>query len=326
MNDVSVSAAEQATAKERRWAIAWWGIALGIVIGCGLNSISGFDWVHFYYPRAHDFAPTSVINPMWIYLVVAPIAYLPIRVGYVVFSLVNVSLIWLGSRLTGVNRFALLLSFPALWVLWYGQLDIFVMLGVALGFWAVQHQKPAWLGVALLLLLVKPHIGGPLAVVYFMWSRNWRTVVVFGAVLLLTLIIWGVEWPIIWIKSLFRVATPPPEATITTAGQWTNISLFPYGLLAWLVVLLPMPRVERATAILSATFLSVPYAATYSLIALLVLPVSWWVYVLSSVPLVLGPNGYWITAFAPLGCLGWIAYKRLPIFVRNMRFFGFTPE
>jgi hypothetical protein len=86
--------------------------------------------------------------------------------------------------------------------------------------------------------------------------------------------------------------------------------------LAWLVVVLPMSRLERAISVLAATFLSIPYAPTYSLLALLALPVPWWVYVLSSVPLVTGPAGYWVTVFAPLGCLVWIAARRLPAFRR----------
>ena len=310
MTGPGASTAQQPTAMEKRLAIVWWGVAVGIVIGCGLNAISGFDWVHFYYPRAQDFAPETVINPMWLYLLIAPLGYLPMRVSYVLFSLVNVGLLWLGSRLTGVNRFALLISFPALWVLWYGQLDILVMAGVAVGFWAAQSRRPIWLGVALLLLLIKPHIGAPLAFLYFWWLRDWRVLAVCGAVLLLTLIIWGFRWPLIWINSLVQVATPPPDAPLTTTGQQTNISLFPYGVLAWLVLLLPMSRLERAIGTLAATFLSVPYAATYSLVTLLVLPVPWWVYLVSSVPLLLGPQGYWLTMAAPLGCLGWLAARQ----------------
>ncbi len=295
--------------KEKLLAMVWWGIALGMVIGCDLNSISGFDWIYFYYPRAYNFTPETIVNPMWLYFLLIPVASLPSRLSYGLFSLINISLIWLGSRLTKVNRFALLLCFPSLWILWYCQIDNLAMLGAALGFWAIQYQKSAFLGMALLLLLVKPHIGGPLAVAYFLWLRDWRALAIFGAGVFLSLMVWGFDWPIIWFRNLYHFAAPPAGATLTTAGQKTNISLYPLGLLAWLIVLLPMPRVERAIAVVAATFLSMPYAATYSLIVLLVLPVPWWVYLLSSVPLVLGPEGYWITTLAPLGCLGWITMK-----------------
>lgn len=324
-DDTSQTTRKQLRAKGKRLAIVWWGVALGLVIGCALNPISGYDWVNFYYPRGHIFAPEWVVNPLWIYFVLAPIAYLPTRVGYVILSLINVSIIWLGSQLTGVNRFALLLSFPALWVLWYGQIDGFVMLGVTLGLWAVQRHKSVLLGFALLLLLVKPHIGGPLAVLYFLWARNWRVLVTFGIVLLLSMIVWRFDWPAIWVKTLLQIATPPPDATMTTAAQRTNISLYPYGLLSWLVVVLPMPRAERAISVVAATFLSMPYTATYSLIALLVLPVPWWAYLLSSTPLILGPDGYWVTTFVPLGCLGWIAAKRLLIIAKD-RASGWTAD
>lgn len=310
---VESPAAAAPSKKEKFLAVVWWGLALGLVAGCTINDISGFDWVHFYYPRGRDFHPTIVANPLWLYFVIAPVTLLPMKAAYAVFLLLNVGMIWLACRLTGVNRLAVLLSFPTLWLLWYGQIDGFVALGVALGLWAVRQEKPIWLGLALLLLLVKPHIGAPLALIYFLWSRSWRALAVAAAVFLLSLVVWRPDWPIIWIRSLLQFANPPAGATITTAGQETNISLFPYGLVAWLVVLLPMPRTERAIAALAATFLSVPYAPTYSLLALLVLPVPWWVYGLSSVPLVMGPSGYWVTTLAPLGCLAWITARQWPV-------------
>lgn len=304
--------------------VLWWGLALGLVVGCAINTtLSGFDWVRFYYPRAHDFRPEVVANPLWVYFVLAPIAVLPVREAYAVFTLLNVVMIWLSSRLAGVNRFALLLSFPALWLLWFGQLDGFLALGAALGLWAVERRRPAWLGLALLLLLVKPHLGAPLALLYFLWSRDWRALAVCAAGFLLTLLVWRPDWPLIWIKSLLQFARPPAEVTLTTAGQQTNISLYPYGLVAWLVpLLLPLPRADRAIAVVAATFVSVPYAPTYSLLALLVLPVPWWAYVISSVPVVTGPAGYWFTVFAPLGCLAWLLVRYWPALLKRGLLYG----
>lgn len=307
-----------ATPQTKILVMVWWGLALGLAAGCFLNSISGFDWVHFYYPRGRDFAPEIVVNPLWVYLVIAPIALLPMKEAFAVFSLLNVVLLWLISRLSGAPRFLLLFSFPALWVLWFGQLDNFVALGVALGWWAVERRKGAWLGPALLLLLVKPHIGGPLALAYLAWSRDWRAVATAGGIFLLSLVIWRPDWPWLWVQDLLRVANPPAGVP-PTADQETNITLYPYGLLAWPLVFLPMPRLKRAMAILSATFLSIPYAPTYSLIALLALPGPWWLYVISSLPLVLGPDGYWLTVLAPLGCLAWLAGQYLPGVIRQAR-------
>jgi hypothetical protein len=283
--------------------IIWWALALGLTAGIAANTISGFDWISFYYPRANGDIYASLYNPLWIYLVIKPLALLPLRSSFVVFTLLNVAMLRFGSYLSGANKFWLLLSFPAFWVLWFGQLDGLVMLGAALGFWAVQQKRPVVLGLALALLLVKPHIGGPLALLYLFWSRNWKAPATFAAVVLLSMLMWGEQWPYIWLRNLLL-----ESGRGATAAQETNISLFPYGLLAWLVLLAPLNRPQRAVVVLAATFLSTPYAPIYSLLILLVMPLPWWVYVLSSAPYGLGPTGYKIATLAPVGVLGWILW------------------
>lgn len=78
MTETSCAARKQPTTEDMRLAMFWWGIALGIVIGCALNFISGYDWMTFYYSQAHIFAPERLLNPLWIYFVLTPIAYLPV--------------------------------------------------------------------------------------------------------------------------------------------------------------------------------------------------------------------------------------------------------
>jgi hypothetical protein len=220
-------------------------------------------------------------------------------------TLLNVSKIRWGSYLRGANKFWLLLSFPAFWGLWVGQLDGLVMLGVALGFWAVQQQRPVVLGLALALLLAKPHIGGPTALLYLYWLRHWKAPATFAAVVLLSMLVWGGQWPYLWLRNLWL-----ESGGGATAAQGTNISLFPYGLLAWRCCCCLWPPAADH-AVLAATFLSTPYAPIYSLLALLVLPLPWWAYALSSAPYILGPTGYRLATLAPLGVLVWIGWPWL---------------
>ncbi|OGO29452.1 MAG: hypothetical protein A2W33_06795 [Chloroflexi bacterium RBG_16_52_11] len=300
--------------KTRILEIIWWAIALGLVFGCWINAVrglSGWDWFVFFYPHAQEMDPSWLWYPLWIYLILTPISYLPAQFSYVIFLVINVCMIWLGSRLTGSNRFAVLISFPAFWILWYGQLDGFVLLGVALGLWALQHKKPVAVGVSILLLLAKPHIGGPLALIYFLRSMKRDTIMVIGLAFLITMVLWGWDWPLIWIRNLVTL----PQADLVI--HRTNISLYPWGLLAWLVLLIPMSQTEQAITAISATLLSIPYAPTYSILSLLVLPIPWWAYLISSAPFILGQNGYWITVFAPLGCIGWIIVSHARSYIRS---------
>jgi hypothetical protein len=54
------------------------------------------------------------------------------------------------------------------------------------------------MGLAILLLLVKPHIGGPLAVLYLLWSRKRETILVIIGIVLLSMAVWGWDWLALW--------------------------------------------------------------------------------------------------------------------------------
>jgi|GEM_PF-1751861 len=276
----------------RTRAVVWWGIALGVVIGCYLIPISGYDWFMYWRSQALNTNRSQILNPMWIYLLLKPIALLPARLDFLAFGLMNVGQIWLAARSSRVNRFALLLSFPALWLLWYGQLDGFVMLGAALGLWAVESNKPLLTGLAAVLLLVKPQVGAPLALVYLLWQRNWKALIIPAGLTLASMVLWGWDWPLIWVRNLLVAGSPK------IYQHPSNIGLFPYGLAAWLGIFVPMRRERRALFILAATITSVPYVGTYSLLSLLALRPPWWAFVLSSAPIMLGQGGYRITALA----------------------------
>jgi hypothetical protein len=179
----------------------WWSIAFAFVIGYAINftkGLSGFDWFHFYYPQARYVSAERLINPLWVYFVLGPISRLPLLVSYILFLVLNVVMLWIGSQLAGGQRFLLLFSFPAFWVLWFGQLDGFVLLGTALGLKALDSEDPISMGLAILLLLVKPHIGGPLAVLYLLWSRKRETILVIIGIVLLSMAVWGWDWLALW--------------------------------------------------------------------------------------------------------------------------------
>lgn len=294
----------------------WWVLGLGIVVGCLINfnkGISGFDWIFFYYPQAQQVSDGTLLNPLWIYFVIKPISLLPLPISYLVFLLLNLGMFWFGSQLAGGNRYLLLISFPAFWMLWFGQLDGFVLFGTALGLAALRSDKPILMGIAILALLVKPHVGAPLALLYFVWLPKRDALLTLLLVFGLSLIVWGWDWPIIWVRNILTIQEK------FYVPQTTNISLFPYGLLAWLAILIPKTPLDRVKVALSATLLSVPYAATYSILPLLVLPQPWWLYLIGSLPFFLGPNGYRLTMLVPILTIILVIYPPLKAKYFEMR-------
>ncbi len=294
-------------------AVLWWGIAAGIVSGCVVSfvrGLSGYDWVVFYYPQARGVGVTQFMNPMWACIPLLPIAQLPLPYSYGTFLTLNIVLFWIGTRLTGSKQYLLLLSFPAFWVLWFGQLDGLVLFGVALGIKALElgereregdgtgksdrEYGPILMGIAILLVLIKPHIGAPLAAFFLLRSPRRATLLTILGGVILSMAIWGWTWPLAWTRRLLTIKSGD------FVQQTTNISLFPYGLLTWLALPAAKSPLDRVKVILSATLLSVPYAAAYSVLPLLVTALPWWAYLLTDFPFVLGSKGYHLVALAPL--------------------------
>ena len=227
----------------------------------------------------------------------------------------NLAALYIATQLTKVNRILLLLCFPSFWIFWYGQFDILVMLGAILGYWSIENDRPVLTGTAILLLLIKPHIGGPLALAYFLWSRNWKMMATIAAVFFLSVIGWGFHWPLDWVNHLFHANTESRKL------QEANIGLFPYGLIFWIGLFIKMPRKEKALYIASATIASLSYVGTYSLIILLIFQVPWWAYLLSSVPFLAGTHGFWITSLVPPLLMTWLIIRntRLQQYVDRLR-------
>ena len=292
----------------------WWGLGVGFILGCTFNEINGYDWYKLYYPMAQQVDPGRLFSPLWLYIVLKPLTFFSPQFGFFLFLLLNLGAIWLASKLTGASRWGMLLAFPAFWVFWYGQIDGLVMLGAALGYWAVKEKRGLWLGAAFMLLLVKPHIGGPIALFYFLSYPNWRSLIVCAGVVGVTLVLWGVDWPYNWLVKLFDIE----QQREFFSSQATNISLFPYGLAAWLTALLPLPFKDRVLTVISATFLSVPYAAVYSLLVLFAYPVPWPAYLIASAPYLLGALGYPITSFVPILILVFVVYRNREGIFGNM--------
>ncbi len=293
----------------KREEIIWWGLALGIILGLALISnqsdVIGRDWRNSYRPAtlSGDFVHHyAVANPAHVLFLFYPLAMLPTLGGYIVLMLLSVVSMRLIAHLAQVSKWLIFPSFPALWMLVYGQIDTFVALGVGLGWWAIRTKRPYWQGVATLLLCLKPHLGGLLALVYLFWQWDRRAFVVSGLVGVVSLVLFGLGWPIEWFKRLVSET----GLTLNASGSFGNptndfndIGLFPYGLLLWPLVLIPYPRQQKIPAIISACIASSPYAGNYSLMTVLAVPLSIWIYPLLSLPF-LGYIGYRLVAVVPI--------------------------
>jgi hypothetical protein len=223
-------------------------------------------------------------NPPWTVLLLLPFSLLPIQWGMVALTFFSLGVLLWTVRVFSVTRtVSLLLVLAAVCnlhtfdLLVRGQIDAFVLLGVALGFWAVEKHKPWRLSMALVLLTVKP-VNVALPALVILWPiLRWtaRDLVKVATLPLLAFIssfpLFGWDWPARWWASY--QAFPPRQAWVSTLWRaleslhlplWPGavLSLFALGFLVWIARRVGSNRQSVATA--QATNLAItPYSLSY---------------------------------------------------------------
>ncbi len=277
------------------------GVAVGIAAFMFVMPETGVDVLVTYGPAGRGEYIEGVLprNPrfaLWLFWL---IARLPWKWNYLLLIMISIPVLAAAVYWGGGDYRKAFLSFPFIWSAAYGQIDVFVVAGLALTWWSLQAGYFWLMGVGLsFACMLKPQVGIVGAVLLWLWSPNkWKPLAVPGVLMFLSLVQWGVDWPVSWVRAML-------SQIVVLEGNWANSSLFPWvgwwGLLIWLPVLLvPMDRQARLRSVMAATALSLPYFPAYQLMILLAFPVSVAEWVLSGLPL-LGKWGYTAAAAMPL--------------------------
>ncbi len=118
-------------------------------------------------------------GPPWYLVVFLPLGLLFLGKAALSWALLNVGFLSLTVALTcrGLSARAValitsiaLLAAPVQGHLIVGQFSLIVGLGIALTLWASTHHRPSLVAVGLILTTLKPHIGVPFVVAFFLWS------------------------------------------------------------------------------------------------------------------------------------------------------------
>jgi hypothetical protein len=141
---------------------------------------AGQDLFQYYLPFASGCLECG-FNPWYASWILAPLRFVPVlalRPLWTAFTLA--ALIWSSERL-GSRWAVVLLSFPTLGLIWLGQIDGIIAIGLTL---AVTSASPYLRGFGLVLALVKPQVAGlaalvlPLGlVIWVLWPHLRRMVV-----------------------------------------------------------------------------------------------------------------------------------------------------
>lgn len=238
-------------------------LLLGLAITAPFLSSSGWDFLQAYRQETLSGVYGNVTwNPYPAYWLFYPFAVLPPRLGFLLWNLCTaVAFIFTIYRADG--RFLpFALSLPAVWILFSGQIEGFLALGLTLSL----YSHPFLVGVGLTLLSLKPQIGAFVILWILLQRRDWQILIVPVIVYLLSFAYWG--W---WL--------PDWLATIQGSNRsgYQSLSLYPYSLM-----LLPLLWVYRSSLKIWLAIESVvmPYFAIYSLAPLMCLGIPVWSHVL----------------------------------------------
>lgn len=244
-------------------------IELTIVITAATLFLPGGEDLHVFYRPFADGCLTCAFNPWHASWILFPLRLIPELVLWPVWTLLTLlGIIW-ATRRTGANIAFVLLAFPTIGLIWLGQVDTLLIVGLAL---ALTGKSPYWRGVGLLLASVKPQVTG-IAILVLLWhdKERLKTLIIPALVLIASVAVWGVDWPLRWIASRRVIEMP----------VWGLATLFPVGLIAFGGIFMVKDKQKQVAAALLASALAVPWFGIYSYSVFLVFFAPWWAIPLS---------------------------------------------
>jgi hypothetical protein len=244
-------------------------IELTIVITLATLFLPGGEDLHVFYRPFAEGCLTCAFNPWHASWILFPLRLIPSLVIWPVWTLLTLlGIVWASRRLK-TNVAFVLLAFPTIGLIWLGQVDVLLIVGLAL---ALTTKNPYWRGVGLLLASVKPQVTG-IAILVLLWQDEERlkALIIPALVLIASAVVWGVDWPIRWLASRRAIEMP----------VWGLATLFPYALVAFGGLFLVKDKQQRVAVALLASALAVPWFGIYSYAVFLVFFAPWWAVPLS---------------------------------------------
>lgn len=271
----------------------------------------GDDLYRFYRPLSEGCLQCGY-NPWHTYWILFPLQFIPLRFLWPIWTLITGLGTYWAMRQLGTNPVWPLLSFPMIGLIWLGQTDVLLIVGFTL---ALISKNPYARGFGLLLLSIKPQVAGPAILLLLIRDEDrLKTLIIPTVVLVISLIVWGITWPLQWLTYIFQNPVSP---------VWVQAVLFPVGLLAFLAVPLFKEKRDQLAVVFIATALGFPRFATYSYILFLVLIAPWWSLPLSYAWLLAWPimhnTSMRLAWVLPLGILIYMLLPRIRAWIDSRR-------
>jgi hypothetical protein len=262
----------------------------------------GVDWHNSFYPFTVTwwqgqavYAPPyyGVFNPPWLALLLTPMMWMGEKGGQAALALLTVAGTFGAWRLFSrgysgmvlpVSLAIALCNLHMFDLLYRGQLDVFVLIGIMFLYVALLRKNALWFAVGVLLQM-RP-TGNVLLLLYAAWVAYrdgylWRALalVIGGGVA--SLVVFGPDWPLRYYQTIRFDAPPQPGpwlVTLWTTARylgipeiWANVAAALVVTTTGFVIWRYRPSLRVVFALLpAASLLIVPYALSYHYLVMLV--------------------------------------------------------
>jgi hypothetical protein len=293
-------------------------IALALIIWLTYSAIGpGGEFFNVY--RDLVFQPAKLIgtfgapityNPPWLAPMLAPVITMPGRSGYIIFIGITLLIFLYASSVFESKPGFVLISAQLFWILWWGQIEGLVVLGIALGWAALKKNSWKLMILAICLAALKPQIGLFPIVAIWWWSGKdrWKSLLGFVIITIISIWIYG-PWPLWFIRNVVKITNS------SQYGPW-NSSLGLWAIPLLLPALgLKMDRYSRLIALTATGMLISPYMPYYSTILLFCYALPGWSAIFAMLgyfPNILGTQIAWNgIVFLPITLLIWLYWPYL---------------
>ena len=289
-------------------------VAFSVILLSATITIGAYSWPYGYdafHWFLREYTPSVTISA-WGFLVTSLIGQLAWPLNLRVWTFLSVLTISICAYLVGNRRWYLVpFTAVAIWNMWLGQVEAIHVIGVTLGYLIITKRlRVEWLGLAVAFMADKPQVGLlAIPLMSFLAYQVYgpgilRALLVFVSYTLVTLIVFP-NWIINWLDVMRH---------FDQSVYW-NSSIFPYGLVALLLVVKRSDSKNWTRRALAATLLASPYFALYHATSLLIFEespevlIGTWAVVLFGV------------ATGSIGTFGWL----IPAFILVREFYLVTP-
>ncbi len=244
------------------------------IFGSGADFFGCYTWmVTNSRPLSSVANGVWTLNPPWQNFFMAPFVMTPGRFGYYLFIIASIIMVLYAAYYFRGHAILTLLSSQMFWVLYWGQLEGWGVLGAVLALKAVEAQSWLLMFISLAISSFKPQVS-LIPVLYLWWTSGrarWKSMAAMIVLFIASLVIWG-PWPVWYMQGITGFVGDQHFGSWNASIGWIAMPLFIPALL------LPMERKKRILALTATTLLASPYLPFYSTLFLLTLEIPWWIY------------------------------------------------